>query len=68
MSDATDEFHIFRESRPGLRPTWVAVLDGKRIVVGAESATEARKLARDWRVFFPTRPGDWIDYADHVTR
>lgn len=42
----------------------MVVLDGKRIVVGAQSEAEARKMADNWLRFFPTRPADWSDYAD----
>lgn len=54
---------VFAETLPGVS-RWVVVLDGKRIVAGAQTETEARKMADNWLLFFPTRPADWSDYTD----
>lgn len=52
--------------RIGDNTRWVVVLDGKRIVVGAASAAEARKMADNWLKFFPKRPADWAEYTDDL--
>lgn len=57
------DVEVFAEAA-GTVQSWVAVLQGKRIVAGAGSEAEAWKMVGNWLHFFPNRPDDWDDYAD----